>query len=87
MNVTVEAVGCHFINVTWSPPPEDDWNGEALKYNVQYKVWGCFKCAKLLNIVYVKLSENKCDFHFTIFSVNFRMIAANLFKLTQQTAG
>ena len=42
-NVTVKAVGCHVINLTWSAPPDEDWNGRPLKYHVHFKVCIYFK--------------------------------------------
>lgn len=36
VNVRIEKSGATFVLVTWSPPPESDWNGELLGYYVGY---------------------------------------------------
>lgn len=36
VNVRIEKSGATFVLVTWSPPPESDWNGKLLGYYVGY---------------------------------------------------
>uniref|UniRef100_A0A224YXH7 Down syndrome cell adhesion molecule 4 n=1 Tax=Rhipicephalus zambeziensis TaxID=60191 RepID=A0A224YXH7_9ACAR len=36
VNVRIEKSGATFVLITWSPPPESDWNGKLLGYYVGY---------------------------------------------------
>ncbi|XP_076334946.1 cell adhesion molecule Dscam1-like isoform X7 [Tachypleus tridentatus] len=59
VDVEVEALDSHTLQISWKPPPTDTWNGQLKGYHVGYKVEGSTSQLAYETVIKTNLREEK----------------------------